>query len=433
MTIPKQTTTRAEPVFLAAVDGAVLGTALVYEKHRTGVHRVLEELLQEFRKRPEVRVEFLSSGRAAWLELPTRIAFDRDWARQGWVYRARGARIPGTYPLLLAAARLLLKGRKCGWLSEHALACGLQILGSGLRSALASFTAPVYWSPAHALPTTPPGVARCLTLYDMIPAKFPQWYNEARSFHAILNSIDTARDTVITISECTRRDWRDYSGAPEHLSRSILIGVSDLFRPLTPHAPERAHVRAKYGIGDAPFLLAVGTLEPRKNLETLVRAFITLRNDEQFRELLLVLVGPKGWKNDSLFGLLQAHPEIAKDVRLTGFVPDEDLPGLYAACETFIYPSRYEGFGLPVAEALKCGAAVVCGDNSSLPEVAGDAAAYADIEYPAVLATVIRSLLDDAAQCEALRLKARERGKHFEWADAAEAYIQTFSSSARAS
>jgi glycosyltransferase involved in cell wall biosynthesis len=412
----------------AVIDGAVLGTALVYEKHRTGVHRVLKELLEELKTRPDVHFEFLSSGRAVWLEFPTHIAFQRHWIHSGWVFRARKARVPGTYGLLMKLARGLLDACEKKMLSEKIVVAGLQVLSLGLRARLAAFTATVYYSPAHALPRLPEGVSRCLTLYDMIPAKFPQWYDEARSFHTIINSIDPHSDTIIAISECTRRDWLDHSHGDPARARVITLGVSDSFKPYSPDSNEVNRVRQKYGATHAPFLLAVGTLEPRKNLETLIRAFFRLREGGRHATLKLLLVGPRGWKNDSLFKLLEEHPEVTKDIHLTGFVPDEDLPGLYAACEGFVYPSRYEGFGLPVAEALKCGSVVVCGDNSSLREVAGGAAIYADVNEIDAVAEAIDSALSDSSRREKLKRAALERAPLFDWKAVADAYLETFTS-----
>jgi glycosyltransferase involved in cell wall biosynthesis len=301
-----------------------------------------------------------------------------------------------------------------------------QVLGLGLRPSLARFSAKVYYSPAHALPPLPAGVKRCITLYDLIPVKFPQWYDESESFRRILRSIDGKRDRIVAISECTRRDWLAHSSADPSLCEVVTLGVSEDFRPR--NLEEQARIRKKYGLNDKPFLLAVGTLEPRKNLENLIRAFLELRRNREYRDLALLVAGARGWKNDSLFRLLQSSGGAESSIQLAGFVPDGDLPALYSACALFVYPSLYEGYGLPVAEALLCGAAVLCGNHSSLPEVAGDAAAYTDVSRPEKLRAALETLLSDAAERKRLKAKARERAGDFSWGKSAAGYLEIFSS-----
>lgn len=417
---------------LVAIDTSVLGTAFLYNKHQTGVHRALSELLRRLRDREDLRLEFVSAGRAPWLEFVNHIAFDRDWRREGWVFRSRRTRLPGLYPLLMALSRLGLYAKDRKWISEAVLAGLFQTMGRFLDPALAAFSAKVYYSPAHALPKLPDDVKRCITLYDMIPVKFPQWYDESESFRKILRSIDVEKDHVAAISDCSRRDWIEHSGMRADLTQVIPCGVAEDFFPRRDQAGLQG-IREKYGMGASRFVLAVGTLEPRKNLETLVRAFMELREADArqgrvYQDVLLLLIGPKGWKNDSLFRLLKEKPQAAEAVRLAGFVPDADLPWLYSACEVFVFPSLYEGYGLPVAEALKCGAAVVCGGNSSLPEVAGEAARYVDVTQPEAIRSALAELLFDDVIREALKAGAVLRGESFDWAGVADAYFRLFSS-----
>jgi glycosyltransferase involved in cell wall biosynthesis len=261
----------------------------------------------------------------------------------------------------------------------------------------------------------------------LIPEKFPQWYDESESFRRILRSIRGNADTVIAISECTRRDWLEHSGANPLLATAIPLGVDSGFSP-RPASGESTRVRARYGVAETPFVLAVGTLEPRKNLETLIRTFLALRAGAPSPNLTLLLVGPKGWKNDSLFTLLREQPEAATAIRLSGFVPDADLPWLYSACEVFVFPSLYEGFGLPVAEAMKCGAAVICGDNSSLPEVGGKAAVYVNMADAEALRRALTDLLIDSSRREALRTRAIAESVRFDWGAIAARYAALFAS-----
>jgi glycosyltransferase involved in cell wall biosynthesis len=173
-------------------------------------------------------------------------------------------------------------------------------------------------------------------------------------------------------------------------------------------AQELAGVRARHGL-QRPFVLAAGTLEPRKNLPRLVEAYGALP-DELRAEHELVVVGPEGWELESA---LRGAGE--GGARLLGHVPDEDLAALYEACAVFCYPSLYEGFGLPVLEAMAAGAAVLTSDVSSLPEVGGDAVAYADPLDAAAIGAGLAALLGDAGRRAALGAAARERARSFSW------------------
>ena len=155
-------------------------------------------------------------------------------------------------------------------------------------------------------------------------------------------------------------------------------------------------------------MLSVGTLEPRKNLQRLIAAHRSLP-DELRQAHPLVLVGPKGWEIDEV---LRRH---RADVQLLGFVDDDDLAALYSLCTVFAYPSLYEGFGLPVLEALQSGAPVITSRMSSLPEVAGDAARYVDPRAEGEIAAALRELLESPTAREELARGGPERAARFSW------------------
>jgi glycosyltransferase involved in cell wall biosynthesis len=158
-----------------------------------------------------------------------------------------------------------------------------------------------------------------------------------------------------------------------------------------------------------PYVLAAGTLEPRKNLERLLDAWAqlapALRDAHE-----LVLVGPAGWEADSILGRARGA-----GVRITGYVPDEELAALYGGCELFCYPSLYEGFGLPVLEAMRAGAPVITSNVSSLPEVAGDAAVMVDPLSVDAIGSAIARLLVDPDERARLRNAGRARAAAFSW------------------
>jgi glycosyltransferase involved in cell wall biosynthesis len=169
-----------------------------------------------------------------------------------------------------------------------------------------------------------------------------------------------------------------------------------------------------------PYLLSVSTIQPRKNYTRLIEAFAKLISDFGFRisDLHLVICGSRGWMFDDVFQTAE-RLGLRDRVLFPDFVSDDDLPALYAGATLFVYPSLYEGFGLPVAEAMACGAPVVSSNASSLPEVAGDAALYFDPrDVDAMTDALRRALADDALRAD-LRARGFAQAKKFSWEKAA--------------
>jgi glycosyltransferase involved in cell wall biosynthesis len=181
--------------------------------------------------------------------------------------------------------------------------------------------------------------------------------------------------------------------------------------------PERlAAIRAKYRLGAEPFFLGIGTLQPRKNYQRLIQAFSNIKN--QISNTKLVIVGGKGWMYDDIFSQVK-RLGLEDHVLFPGFVDDDDLPALYSAAEALAYPSIYEGFGLPLLEAMACGTPVVTSVTSSLPELAGDAALLVEPTDIDALATAMRRLLQDADLRRRLVAAGFEQIRKFTWEKAA--------------
>jgi len=231
---------------------------------------------------------------------------------------------------------------------------------------------------------------------------------------------------VLADSESTRRDLvRLLDVNPDKIT-VVYPGVEARFHPQQ-DAARLAHLRRRYAIGDDPFVLGVGTLEPRKNWPGLIRAWTRLRQTSGLSHRL-VIAGGQGWLADGIFAAAQDSP-YRDDIVFTGFVDDADLPALYAAADVFAFPSRYEGFGIPVVEALACGTPVVCADNSSLPEAAGDAALLVVCDDDVALAAALQRLIEDLALRANLRAAGLAQAARFTWQSAAAVLWQTYEES----
>ncbi len=192
------------------------------------------------------------------------------------------------------------------------------------------------------------------------------------------------------------------------------------FRPVTDSA-RLADVRQRYGIGARPYLLALSRLEPRKNFARLIDAFALARQAAGAQGGLphrLIIGGSKGWLYDAIFAKVQ-ELGLADDVHFPGFVADEDLPALYSGADFFAYPSLYEGFGLPIIEALACGTPVLTADNSCLPEAGGPGALYVKAESVESIAAGITALATDPALRRRLASAGRTHAAVFTWARSA--------------
>ncbi len=225
---------------------------------------------------------------------------------------------------------------------------------------------------------------------------------------------------VLADSEATRRDLAAFMGNIR--AQVIYPGVGPQFRPLPPEQIETE--RRKTGLPER-FVLFVGTLEPRKNLARLVQAFAALNEQRQEPPVHLLIAGRRGWMYEDVFAAIERF-QVGQWVRTLDFVNDKDLPTLYNLACALAYPSIYEGFGLPVLEAMACGTPVLTADNSSLPEVAGDAAVLVQAEsINSITAGLARIIYDEALRAH-LRVAGLERARLFTWERAAQQVLDYY-------
>ncbi|MEM2126284.1 MAG: glycosyltransferase family 1 protein, partial [Candidatus Methanosuratincola sp.] len=207
----------------------------------------------------------------------------------------------------------------------------------------------VFHATDHLLPNFSQ-IKTVFTLHDLIFLFHPETHKPLNRWFLTLMMprFLRAADAVIAVSECTKRDAVRAYGIPEEKITVIYEGVSPRFRPANPEAVQA--VRAKYGLPEH-FILYVGTIEPRKNLVALLEAYAAILTRNTQHAIRLVIVGKKGWLYEGFFRRLR-ELGLEERVHFTGYVPDEDLPALYSAADLFVFPSLYEGFGLPVLEAM---------------------------------------------------------------------------------
>ncbi|MGB6368768.1 MAG: glycosyltransferase family 1 protein [Thermoanaerobaculia bacterium] len=268
----------------------------------------------------------------------------------------------------------------------------------------------LFWSPLMTLPTRMP-IPAVVTIHDLTPLLFPETHRlKVRlSVLPFLRSTLKQARLVAVDSEATARDLRTHFPASTKKLRVVHPGVDPAFRP----APRANIERTRLELGcPQGYLLYAGTLEPRKNLESLLDAWEALRASDADTPPL-VMVGPYGWRSRRLLGRIE---RLARGgLSYLGRLPRERQVEVVQAASIFIYPSLYEGFGLPPAEAMACGLPVIVSNRSSLPEVVGEAGLQIDPESAGDLASAIRRLLQQPTLARELGEKAQARSRRFDW------------------
>ncbi|WP_259312722.1 glycosyltransferase family 4 protein [Capillimicrobium parvum] len=277
----------------------------------------------------------------------------------------------------------------------------------------------------HSLANTGPAWGRCarvVTIHDLIHRFHPDTHGglKARGMALLVPLAIRRSHRVMADSQSTAEDLVRELRVPRAKIDVVALGVGSTARA-TPR-PE-ARLRAEHALGDRPIVLTVAAKRPHKNLPRLLEALALV---DPARRPVLVVPGYGTAFHDDELGALVARLGIAGDVRLLGWVSDEELEGLYAAASVFAFPSLYEGFGLPVLEAMARGLPVACSDRGSLREVAGDAARRFDPERPGDIADAITAVLDDPAEADRLRAAGRAQAARFTWQATARATLDSY-------
>lgn len=303
-------------------------------------------------------------------------------------------------------------------LSDDWMARLWQRLRVPLPAELLTGRADCFYSPDFVLPPLRRSTIALLTVHDLSFLRHPETFTPALRRYletAVPRSVARA-DSILADSEATRRDLIELLHVPPSRVTVLYSGLPAGFQA-APEPEERAHLQARYGIGARPYILAVGTVQPRKNYIRLMQACDPLAASG---DLELVIVGKPAWLAEPILEAAAQRPY----TRLPGFVADADLPALYRQAAVFAFPSLYEGFGIPILEALACGTPVVGSTASSVPEVVGDAGLLVNpLDIPAWTAA-LRQLCEDSALRADLRARGLSRAAQFSWTRAAAQWLE---------
>lgn len=252
-----------------------------------------------------------------------------------------------------------------------------------------------------------------VTIHDLAFLLFPNYikFNPIRYWPLFVRRSALKANHVIAVSENTKQDIIRLFGIPAHKITVTHEACSDAFKPITDQN-ELKKTRVKYNLPDR-FIVFVGTIEPRKNLNTLLKALYIIKN-MRHSTIKVVFAGKKGWLYSDFFELIKKL-HLEDNIVFTGYVEEKDLPCIYSLADVFVYPSRYEGFGLPLVEAMSCGVPVIASDSSSIPEVLGDAGILFPHDSPKHLCRSLLEILENEDLQKALVSRGLKRAQEFSW------------------
>jgi glycosyltransferase involved in cell wall biosynthesis len=287
----------------------------------------------------------------------------------------------------------------------------------------------IFHSTFHRLPAkkVTGNLPRLLTIHDLIPVIKPEFVSPefTQYFEKLLAGIDLNNDWVVCVSEYTRKQFCEYTGMAPERTFVTPLAAANHFYPV--NEPEKiTAVRERYCIPDGDYFLCLASgLAPHKNLDRLMRCFFKLISEHPELQINLVLAGSNRYKS----GADKSHldfPQFKSRPIYTGYVADEDLSALYSGATAFIFPSLFEGFGLPPLEAMQCGTPVIASNTTSLPEVVGDAGISIDPLDEDAICQAMLALATDRDLAQTLSQKGLERAKNFSWAKCANDTVEVY-------
>lgn len=398
------------------VDVSVIGLAQLYETARTGIYRVISSLVPELLEIKDCDICFTSLSSTEINLL----------AEKFFISGSHGNRFigPGTMERKLFRVA-------CGFSRIDQKKIAERLVAKLYRKynrVELSGRADVFHSTFSPLPDNGTFPLSFLTIYDMIPVLHPEyfWDDFDVEFKQILSSVKVGRDRILTISQSSKNDICGYLNIdPAMVYVAYPAADIGLYHPET-DKQKKARILKKYNIPVPEYFLSLATLEYRKNLRASVDAFRRVLHEPGMEEQYLVLVGARGWKINELLDEVATDPLLRKRIIFTGYVADEDLSGLYSSAAAFIYPSLYEGFGLPPLEAMQCGVPVITSNTSSLPEVVGNAGIMVPPTDIDALAQAMLDIRNDSSLRESLIKRGMQQAARFSWARCARRTVAAY-------
>ena len=269
------------------------------------------------------------------------------------------------------------------------------------------------------------------TIHDLAFEHLPETFNRRSWMQLRLTVRRTARRAahIITVSEYSRDDISRTYGIPRERITVTPEAAPPNLLPVT-NETELRRIRETYGIQEN-YILSLCSIQPRKNLVRLIEAYSCLRGIRPRVKLpQLVLAGKRGWLDSETVRAAEQNA-LGKDILFTGYVPELDLAGLYSGAVCFVYPSYFEGFGLPVVEAMQCGVPVIAGNRTSLPEIVGEAGLLFDPFDTQALVGALTQVIEDAEYRAVLRAKGLDRAKQFSWRTTAQLTLDAYHRAAK--
>ncbi len=422
-----------------AYDGSVLGAGYINPKSKTGVFRVAESLLLELSTQSRVELAIVALNRQSNIldEISIRKIIQENYSDLECLLEklySSHCHFELIYQALIKVQAKLLRETVQRRILFYRLVLAVRILMNRFvdwdnKLQFDPDLFDIYHSIYYALPAqeVTRDLPRILTIHDLIPVLHHEWMTprKRQQFVAILNSIDRDRDWIICNSQCTKHDFCTYTKMNPERVFVTPLAVARFLHPITDGQIIAATLQ-QYGIPNTPYLLSLATLEPRKNLAFLIRCFAHLIQENPDLDLNLVLVGVSGWKNAEVFRAVNQNPQVRSRIFFTGYLPDQDLSAIYSGAIAFVYPSLYEGFGLPPLEAMQCGTPVITSNTSSLPEVVGDAGILVDPTQADDLSHALLQLATNSSLRFALAERAIDRARQFSWASCAKQTVDVY-------
>jgi glycosyltransferase involved in cell wall biosynthesis len=406
-------------------DISFMGLAYIDARARSGIYRYTENLVSEVQKNQNLYLHYISAASFDY-SLATRYSFENSMP-----YLIEDLIEVWRYPDILfdlyisvlkdiqsnTSSNLINKGRRK---SQKFFLNLLKTIFARQTQSTLNFD--IYHSCFHALlpMNLVKAKARFLTIHDLIPLLFPNYFrfSDVNFYKAAIKSVDVNKDWLVCVSRSTQHDLEN--SLPIANDRTFVVPLaasSKFYRELSLDKINAACNR--YNIPPSKYILSLSTLEPRKNIPHLIRCFFRLLNESSWKDLNLVLVGSPGWLFDSIYKAAGHDSNLIGKVIFTGYISDDEISCIYSGAEMFVYPSLYEGFGLPPLEAMQCGTPVITSNTSSLPEVVGDAGIMIDPTDEDALCQAMLDLLNDQELRASLSQKGLARASQFSWSKCA--------------